>query len=186
MRGWGGGEGWRKEREKERESVEQQSKHALIPIYNKNKKQTNFYFQIFAHEGFVTACPVGWIPTTYEEQASWTKIWSNSWYRARTCWTVVLRSLHRQLWHHTQFFMHGAVPRSHKESCFAVSLYFHVVFGRNPVGLRFAAKVYNVIGVNTLQHTPRVEPVVAILYRCFAVVPLQPRVVWGSKCRRCV
>ena len=65
--------------------------------------------------------------------------------------------------------MHGTVPRSHKESCFAVSLYFHVVFGRNPVGLRFAAKVYNVIGVNTLQHTPRVEPVVAILYRCFAV-----------------
>ena len=27
-------------------------------------KQTKSLFQIFAHEGFVKACPVGWIPTT--------------------------------------------------------------------------------------------------------------------------
>ena len=37
-------------------------------------------------------------------------------------WTVVIRSLHRHWWHHIQSFLHGAVPRSLRETSFAVSV----------------------------------------------------------------
>ena len=46
-----------RERERERErNVEQQSKHVLV--------LQKLLIQIFAREGFVNACPGGWIPRT--------------------------------------------------------------------------------------------------------------------------
>ena len=39
------------------ENVEQQSKHALV--------LQRLLIQIFTHEGFVKACPIGWIPLTH-------------------------------------------------------------------------------------------------------------------------
>ena len=164
------------ERERERESVEQQSKHALIPIYNKNKKQTNFYFKFSPMRALSRpARSAGFLRPTKNRP------------HGRTFGvTVGIEPGHVGLLFYVLYIVNCDTILSPSctvrcpgatKSLVLLSLYFHVVFGRNPVGLRFAAKVYNVIGVNTLQHTPRVEPVVAILYRCFAVVPLQPRVV---------
>ena len=133
---------------------------------------------MFAHEGFVKACPVGWIPTIYDEQASWAKIWNNSLCRTRTCLDCC--STFSTSSFVTPYLVLparcGAQEPQRALFC-CLSIFSRYVSGRNPVGLRIAGKVYNVVGVNTLQHAPRVEPLVAILYRCFAVVPLQPRVV---------
>ena len=73
------------ERASERERERERERRTTVQACPKTKQKEKLLFKIFAHEGFVKACPVGWIPTIYDEQASWAKIWNNSLCRTRTC-----------------------------------------------------------------------------------------------------
>ena len=46
--------------------------------------------------------------------------------KPRHAWNVVIRSRHRHLRYYTQSFLHGAVPRSHREPCSAVYIHFRI------------------------------------------------------------
>ena len=46
--------------------------------------------------------------------------------KPKHAWTVVIRSRHRHLRYYTQSFLHGAVPRSHREPCSAVYIHFRI------------------------------------------------------------
>ena len=89
----------------------------------------NYLLQMFAPEGFVKACMVSLIDSYMESvgnsQADRAGLDKGRKFGVKSfqyknmlglCYTF-------STWHHTQSFLHGAVPRSHREPCFSVYIY---------------------------------------------------------------